>query len=197
MSELRTYLRNVPSSLLQLPNHLSDRHLISSELKERSPSRDYLHLSTVSTPDIDRSDQISSSLQEEPEIKDVTTMLSPPHFPPPSPIIPLLTPEPRSLSNFLLSFTPSESPDSRNVLEVVKGPVTIHTKPIFPPTVPPETSRVRVCIHAGHSRQDVDILLQGIIAWIEHRMGEMRCKQQEWERMVLDSGVRTWMEAKL
>lgn len=116
-----------------------------------------------------------------------------PPLPLSSPIIPLLTPEPRSLSNFLLSFTPSEGPGSKNVL----GPVIIHTKPIFPPTVPPGTSRVRVCLHAGHSRRDVDILLQGIVAWTQHRMGEMRRKKQEWEQMVSNNGVKTWMEAKL
>ena len=184
---LRTYLRTVPSSLLRLPNHLADSHQVSFEPQKRSPSR------SASPSDTDRSDKFSSTLQDQPEILTQNVTDSPP-LPLSSPIIPLLTPEPRSLSNFLLSFTPPKSPDSKNVLE---GPVIIYTNAIYPPGVPPGTSRVRICLHAGHSREDVDILMQGIVAWTELRMGEMWSKKQEWEQTMSDSGIKTWMKTRL
>ncbi|KAI5983422.1 PLP-dependent transferase [Pisolithus albus] len=104
----------------------------------------------------------------------------------PSPIIPLLTPEPRSLSAFLLTFSPSEC-----------STVALYTKPIFPPTVPRETSRVRICLHAGHTCKDVDILIQGIVAWAQGRIEDARRNGKEWNRMASDVGVKAWMESKL
>ena len=193
MGLLRTHLRTVPSSLLRLPNHLADSHQVSFEAQKRSPSPEPWHPWSASPSDTDRSDKFSSTHQDQPEILTQNVTDSPP-LPLSSPIIPLLTPEPRSLSNFLLSFTPPKSPDSKNVLE---GPVIIYTNAIYPPGVPPGTSRVRVCLHARHSREDVDILMQGIVAWTEHRMGEMWSKKQEWGQTMSDSGIKTWMKTRL
>ncbi|KAH7884844.1 pyridoxal phosphate-dependent transferase [Phlebopus sp. FC_14] len=102
-------------------------------------------------------------------------------FPPPTPIIPILTPEPPPC--------PLPSP--------IPNRISIHTKPIFPPTVPPGTSRVRICLHAGHARADVEALVGGIIAWAEKRVREGAREREGWERGVGEVGVGVWMEARL
>ena len=63
-----------------------------------------------------------------------------------SPIIPLLTRYPRSLTAFLqkLGFL---------------------TRPITYPTVPKGMNRVRICLHARNTIGEVDGLLAGIMAW--------------------------------
>lgn len=42
-------------------------------------------------------------------------------------------------------------------------------RPIVPPTVPEGTQRVRVCLHAGNSKEDVDALVERIRAWLTAR----------------------------
>ncbi|KAI6025733.1 pyridoxal phosphate-dependent transferase [Pisolithus orientalis] len=113
----------------------------------------------------------------------------------PSQIIPLLTAEPRSLSTFLLAFSPSEYSNTNS--HHTPPSVAIYTKPIFPPTVPRETSRVRICLQAGHTREDVEILIQGIVAWAHRRIEDARRDRKEWNQMASEIGVRTWMESKL
>jgi 8-amino-7-oxononanoate synthase len=44
-------------------------------------------------------------------------------------------------------------------------------RPIVPPTVPEGTQRVRVCLHAGNSKQDVEALVERIKAWLIMRKG--------------------------
>lgn len=39
-------------------------------------------------------------------------------------------------------------------------------RPIVPPTVPEGTQRVRVCLHAGNSFEDVQRLAERIKAWL-------------------------------
>lgn len=39
-------------------------------------------------------------------------------------------------------------------------------RPIVPPTVPEGTQRVRVCLHAGNSLEDVRKLVERIKAWL-------------------------------
>ncbi|GJJ08171.1 hypothetical protein Clacol_002379 [Clathrus columnatus] len=65
-----------------------------------------------------------------------------------SPIIPLLTPRPRPLAAHLQELG-------------------YLTRPITHPTVPKGLDRVRLCIHAGNTLEEVDGLLNGIISWIE------------------------------
>ncbi|KAF8588243.1 PLP-dependent transferase [Ramaria rubella] len=67
-----------------------------------------------------------------------------------SPIIPLLTPYPRPLAAHLqnLGFL---------------------TRPITHPTVPKGMDRVRICLHAGNTLQEVNGLLTSIIAWVSAR----------------------------
>ncbi|KAF9536870.1 PLP-dependent transferase, partial [Agrocybe pediades] len=72
---------------------------------------------------------------------------------PPSPIIPVLTPHPRPLSAYLLALG-------------------MNARPITWPTVPKGKDRVRVCLHAGNTQEDLDKLIQGIISWAEETMRE-------------------------
>lgn len=65
---------------------------------------------------------------------------------PPTPIIPLLTPRARALSAHLLAHG-------------------LNARPITWPTVPKGTDRVRVCLHAGNTRAEIDALVNASIAW--------------------------------
>ncbi|POS73184.1 aminotransferase class I and II [Diaporthe helianthi] len=69
-----------------------------------------------------------------------------------SPIIPIFTPYPRSLASHC---------QARGLM----------VRPIVAPTVPQGTERVRVCLHAGNTQQEVDRLVAAI--------GEWAAKQQE------------------
>ncbi|KAH9959474.1 PLP-dependent transferase [Russula dissimulans] len=64
----------------------------------------------------------------------------------PTPIIPLMTPRARSLSAHLLAHG-------------------LNARPISWPTVPKGMDRVRVCLHAGNTRAELDILADGAVAW--------------------------------
>ena len=65
---------------------------------------------------------------------------------PPTPILPLLTPRARSLSAHLLTHG-------------------LNARPISWPTVPKGTDRVRVCLHAGNTREQIDALVNASVAW--------------------------------
>jgi len=41
----------------------------------------------------------------------------------------------------------------------------INARPITWPTVPKGKDRVRVCLHAGNSREDIDLLVKGMVKW--------------------------------
>jgi len=78
----------------------------------------------------------------------------------PTPIIPLLTPRARALSAHLLAHG-------------------INARPISWPTVPKGTDRVRVCLHAGNTRAELDMLINTAIAWAaavarEEGIGQVR-----------------------
>ncbi|KAF8908906.1 pyridoxal phosphate-dependent transferase [Gymnopilus junonius] len=78
----------------------------------------------------------------------------------PSPIIPVMTPHPRPLSAYLLALG-------------------MNARPITWPTVPKGKDRVRVCLHSGNSREDVDKLIQGIIGWALETMSLMTSTTEE------------------
>ncbi|KAJ6531071.1 pyridoxal phosphate-dependent transferase [Mycena capillaripes] len=61
-----------------------------------------------------------------------------------SPIIPIMTTRPRSLSAHLLNLG-------------------MNARPITWPTVPKGKDRVRVCLHAGNTTSDVDQLIEGMV----------------------------------
>lgn len=65
-----------------------------------------------------------------------------------SPIIPILTPHPRPLSAYLLAHG-------------------MNARPITWPTVPKGKDRVRVCLHAGNTKEDVDRLIRSVVEWAE------------------------------
>jgi 8-amino-7-oxononanoate synthase len=65
---------------------------------------------------------------------------------PTPPIIPLLTPHPRPLATYLTQ----------------RGLVV---RPITYPTVPKGADRVRVCLHAGNTREEVQRLVRGVVEW--------------------------------
>ncbi|KAF7314327.1 Aminotran-1-2 domain-containing protein [Mycena kentingensis (nom. inval.)] len=64
----------------------------------------------------------------------------------PAPIIPIMTTRPRPLSAHLLALG-------------------MNARPITWPTVPKGKDRVRVCLHAGNSRDEVDRLIAGMVEW--------------------------------
>jgi len=43
----------------------------------------------------------------------------------------------------------------------------MNARPITWPTVPKGKDRVRICLHAGNTSQDVDKLVWGIVKWAE------------------------------
>ena len=80
---------------------------------------------------------------------------------PQSPIFALLTPYPRSLAK--------HCQDAGFVV-----------RPVFPPTVPEGTQRVRVCLHAGNTLKDVEGLIARIADWLR------RVKNSEVEGQNID-----------
>ncbi|EIM91229.1 PLP-dependent transferase [Stereum hirsutum FP-91666 SS1] len=133
----------IPAHILCLPEHLV------SPLLPSSP--------TPSTP----SHLIPTSTSTYPSASHPTDSSSS-HAPPPTPIIPLLTPHPRSLAAYLLSHH------------------AITIKPITYPTVPKGKERVRVCLRAGMGRVEVERLVDGVVGWVgEVRRGEGEVKAGE------------------
>lgn len=112
--------------------------------------------------------------------KDPTNTSADPSFPPPAPIIPLLTPHPHSLAAHLASLSQP-----------------LFTKAITWPTVPVGASRVRVCLHAGHSRDDVRKLVDGIVNWVQAWLAKEREVERQWLDVAEGQGVGVWMESKL
>ncbi|KAG6836369.1 hypothetical protein H0H93_008730 [Arthromyces matolae] len=72
---------------------------------------------------------------------------------PPSPIIPLMTLHPRPLSAALRTLG-------------------MNARPITWPTVPKGRDRVRVCLHAGNTRADVEHLALAAVQWAEETMAQ-------------------------
>lgn len=192
VNRIRVHLKSIPPTLLRLPDHLKE---CSSRLQHGHRSGEAGH---NSHREAEGSNGKSLQCDRKQSAKSTQRSTGTPSSQPfqfPSQIIPLLTAEPRSLSSFLLAFSPSEhsNTDSHHT----PPSVAIYTKPIFPPTVPRETSRVRICLQAGHTREDVEILIQGIVAWAHRRIEDARHDRKEWNQLASEIGVRTWMESKL
>lgn len=67
---------------------------------------------------------------------------------PPSPIFSILSSEPRSLAAFCQQ-------------------AGFIVRPIVPPTVPAGAERIRVCLHAGNTVQEVEALVAKIRDWVK------------------------------
>ncbi|KUJ19145.1 PLP-dependent transferase [Mollisia scopiformis] len=89
---------------------------------------------------------------------------------PRSPIFALLMPDPRSLAKYC-----------QEAGFVVRA--------IMPPTVPIGTQRVRVCLHAGNSREDVERLVGTIRNWLMLQRREVRERGCEGMREVFVKAV--------
>ena len=102
----------------------------------------------------------------------------------PTPIIPLLTSRARALSAYLLAHG-------------------INARPISWPTVPKGTDRVRVCIHAGNTRAELDTLIGTAIAWAvavarEEGVSQDRERYHIQEDVrVMGAGGGTFLQSKL
>ncbi|TFK61681.1 PLP-dependent transferase [Pluteus cervinus] len=68
------------------------------------------------------------------------------HSLPLSPIIPIMTSHPRPLSSYLLALG-------------------MNARPITWPTVPKGKDRIRVCLHTGNTKEDLDRLVEGVVRW--------------------------------
>ncbi|KAG8168060.1 hypothetical protein KVR01_003749 [Diaporthe batatas] len=75
-----------------------------------------------------------------------------------SPIIPVFTPHPRSLASHC---------QARGLM----------VRPIVVPTVPQGTERVRVCLHAGNTQQEVETLVAAMGEWAAMKLDEKHHSQ--------------------
>lgn len=98
------------------------------------------------------------SLPDAPDIEPFPLHLRPHHSPnrilppnPKSPIIGLLSPTPHSLSAFLLE----------------RGMIV---RPVVPPTVPPGSERVRICLRAGMGEEGIRKLAGALEEWVEMKL---------------------------
>ncbi|KAL5525929.1 hypothetical protein ACEPAG_7267 [Sanghuangporus baumii] len=72
-----------------------------------------------------------------------------------SPVIPILTPMPRPLSAHLRELG-------------------LNARPISWPTVPKGRDRVRVCLHAGNTKEEVNRLVEGVVSWAHRELDGQR-----------------------
>lgn len=75
-------------------------------------------------------------------------LLDVPESCPPSPIFSILSSEPRSLAAFCIQ-------------------AGFIVRPIVPPTVPAGAERIRVCLHAGNTIDEIEALVKRIRKWVK------------------------------
>jgi 8-amino-7-oxononanoate synthase len=78
---------------------------------------------------------------------------------PESPIFALFTPLPRDLAQYCQQ-------------------VGFVVRPVVPPTVPAGTERVRICLHAGNTEEQVDAFVEVVKRWISSKGEEALIKSQ-------------------
>lgn len=78
---------------------------------------------------------------------------------PESPIFALFTPLPRDLAQYCQQ-------------------AGFVVRPVVPPTVPAGTERVRVCLHAGNTEEQIDAFLEVVRCWISSKGEEALAKSQ-------------------
>jgi 8-amino-7-oxononanoate synthase len=103
---------------------------------------------------------------------------------PPTPIIPLFTPRPRALSAHLLAHG-------------------LYAPSIPWPTVPKGAERVRVCLRAGHTREELDALVGAAVVWAagiarEERVGSERERDRiQMEMSRVNSNTGEFLKSRL
>lgn len=68
----------------------------------------------------------------------------------------------------------------------------MNARPITWPTVPKGKDRVRVCLHAGNTRADVEKLAHGAIRWAQEILTEEERKNRK-----IELTGKTFLESKL
>ncbi|THH03343.1 hypothetical protein EW146_g10461 [Bondarzewia mesenterica] len=96
----------------------------------------------------------------------------------PTPIIPLLTRYPRPLSAYLFERS-------------------MNARPITWPTVPKGKDRVRVCLQAGTTREEVEKLAQAVVEWARGVESEQKKEQRHDKKRVMGRAVVGLLESKL
>ncbi|TFY50849.1 hypothetical protein EVG20_g11293, partial [Dentipellis fragilis] len=96
----------------------------------------------------------------------------------PTPIIPLLTPQPRPLSAYLAT---------RGII----------ARPITWPTVPKGADRVRVCLHAGLTRAQVATVAREAGAWARGVLEERKAEEHRRRKRLRGVAVKGLVESKL
>lgn len=61
----------------------------------------------------------------------------------------------------------------------------MNARPITWPTVPKGKDRVRVCLHAGNTRNDVDKLIDGMLRWASEVIVGRREEKEKGSRLRL------------
>ncbi|KAL1687838.1 pyridoxal phosphate-dependent transferase [Schizophyllum commune] len=100
-----------------------------------------------------------------------------------SPIIPLLTSHPRSLAAYLAAERPRTAGKDHR---------PISARPIVPPTA---SSRVRVCVQAGHTREELDALVDGVVEWVRTE-GRASSAKAEGEALSMQSRGNDTLQAR-
>ena len=67
----------------------------------------------------------------------------------------------------------------------------MNVRAIMFPTVRKGKERVRICLHAGNTKEEMDRLISGIVEWAEERTRGDCCVVGREE--LLDNGVRSKM----
>ncbi|BGP42769.1 hypothetical protein JCM10449v2_006781 [Rhodotorula kratochvilovae] len=158
---IRNYLINYARPLIYstVMTHLSALAVVKSvEMLEEGESEEpAMHVHSLASHLVSRLSSLlppTSPVSLPPHLLALSFSSTAPH-PTTSPIIPLLTPSPRPLAAFLRA---------RGFL----------VRPITYPTVPRGEERVRVCLHAGNTRRQVDGLCEAVAEWV---MAEERGKE--------------------
>ncbi|PPQ63215.1 hypothetical protein CVT24_005675 [Panaeolus cyanescens] len=152
---IRDYMLNYARSLIYTTS-LSYTNIIAADcsfdmLVDGTAQHLANHLFSLSSHLVSTLGGLLSARNIPPSLVRLPQDLYPPTSGPKSPIIPILTPHPRPLSAYLLALG-------------------MNARPITWPTVPKGHDRVRVCLHAGNTQEEVDRLIQGVLGWAEEVM---------------------------
>ena len=52
-------------------------------------------------------------------------------------------------------------------------------RPIMPPTVPPGSERIRVCLHAGNTKKEIQALVSTVREWCLDQLGDRQAGEEQ------------------